>query len=464
MRNCLSHAIRIFKVDCTEFKVQLACANLISRIDLLMKLFSGRENVKETPTLWKSSSCPMKNVANLSTGSPRKLGKPDRAESRCACVRDNVCPPSSARRPSARGAVAEDGERCWGWGLRLQAGGQLTRIRRDSGTRPREETSLHIKAWSQQLKAPGRRLAVRVATTVLCSRPSSQARQLSLCQIASQGIPESGYGKRLFAISVSAVVTIIISVICLFEICSQHSATKDGTPQEKRTFLGRKKKGAKRVVDEVGGKSMVDKQYDEESLDNPLCFMDTFHLEDEVGGQTMDEEYTISSGERSAPPPLFAPQPTSLSVPPTTPMYVSLYVPTYVTPSAPTYVTPSAPTYVTPSERPYLPPSERSYLPPSIHLSQSLSVHGVSKCPSMPMYVTLYIPPVFLYIPPVSLYLSPSEPPSAPTYVTPSERPYLLPSERPYLPPSERAYLPPSERPYLPPSVHLSPSLSVHGC
>ncbi|XP_053122480.1 uncharacterized protein LOC128332138 isoform X2 [Hemicordylus capensis] len=145
MRNRLSHAIRILKVDCTEFKVQLACANLLSRIELLMKLFSGSENIKETPTLWKSSCCPMKNVANLATRSPRKLAKPE---------------------------------------------------------------------------------------------------------IASQGIPESGYGKRLFAISVSAVVTIIISVICLFETCSQRSATKDGTPQEKWTFLGRKKKGAKQYNEE----------------------------------------------------------------------------------------------------------------------------------------------------------------------------------------------------------------------
>ncbi|XP_062983944.1 leucine-rich repeat-containing protein 37A2-like [Elgaria multicarinata webbii] len=192
VRNLISHVIRILKMDCTEPTIQMACAKLISRTGLLMKLFSERENLQETSSLWKSYFWSAKNVANMTTVSPRKIGKPSD-------------------------------------------------------------------------------------------------------EIARQGIPEYGYGnKLLLAISVTAVIMIIIAVICLIEICSQRSAAKsrEGTPQEKRTFLGRKKKGAPekqtsaassldkplwlkdmyQPLDEIRKKNMVDKLHDEESSEEDDIF------------------------------------------------------------------------------------------------------------------------------------------------------------------------------------------------
>ncbi|XP_053116139.1 leucine-rich repeat-containing protein 37A3-like isoform X2 [Hemicordylus capensis] len=75
VRNLISHTLRILKMDCTMSRVQLACAMLISRTGLLMKLFSERENFMDNSALWKSYFLSMKYVSNLATGSPRKLGK-----------------------------------------------------------------------------------------------------------------------------------------------------------------------------------------------------------------------------------------------------------------------------------------------------------------------------------------------------------------------------------------------------
>ncbi|XP_053120663.1 uncharacterized protein LOC128331346 [Hemicordylus capensis] len=151
VRSRLAHVIRRLKVDCTESKVQLACAKMISRLTMLLNLFSEREYVKETSSLWKSYCRPMKNVANLATGNPRKRVNPE---------------------------------------------------------------------------------------------------------IASQGISEYGYGKRLFAISVTAVITMIMAVICLFESSSA------GSP-----VLGKPLR-LKESVDKVGGK----KQHDEDSSGDKAIF------------------------------------------------------------------------------------------------------------------------------------------------------------------------------------------------
>ncbi|XP_061446465.1 leucine-rich repeat-containing protein 37A-like [Rhineura floridana] len=184
VRNLISHVIRILKMDCTEPTIQMACAKLISRTGLLMKLFSERENIKETTSLWKSYFWSTKNVPNMTTASPRKMGKPSD-------------------------------------------------------------------------------------------------------EIARQGIPEYGYGnKLLLAISVTAVIMIIIAVICLIEICSQRSAAKsrDGSPHEKRTFLGRKKKGAPEK--KTSGSSVV----------KPLWLTDMYQPVDKIRtknlvGKLHDEEY-----------------------------------------------------------------------------------------------------------------------------------------------------------------------------
>ncbi|KAH0626961.1 hypothetical protein JD844_002290 [Phrynosoma platyrhinos] len=201
VRNLISHVIRILKMDCTEPTIQMACAKLISRTGLLMKLFSERENIKETSSLWKSYFWPVKNAGNKTKAHGRKMGKPSD-------------------------------------------------------------------------------------------------------EIARQGIPEYGYGnKLLLAISVTAVIMVIIAVICLIEvtliwkelkICSQRSAarSREGTPQEKRSFLGRRRKSALekqasaassldkplwlkdmyQPLDEARRKSMADKLHDEESSEEDELF------------------------------------------------------------------------------------------------------------------------------------------------------------------------------------------------
>ncbi|XP_042329552.1 leucine-rich repeat-containing protein 37A-like [Sceloporus undulatus] len=184
VRNLISHVIRILKMDCTEPTIQMACAKLISRTGLLMKLFSERENIKETSSLWKSYFWPVKNAT---TPQSRKMGKPSD-------------------------------------------------------------------------------------------------------EIARQGIPEYGYGnKLLLAISVTAVIMVIIAVICLIEICSQRSAARrEGG--EKRGFLGRRSKLEKQgsttssfdkplwlkdmdhPLDDTRRKSMADKLHDEESSEEDELF------------------------------------------------------------------------------------------------------------------------------------------------------------------------------------------------
>nr|XP_060637213.1 leucine-rich repeat-containing protein 37A2-like [Anolis sagrei ordinatus] len=76
VRKLISHVIRILKMDCTEPAIQMACAKLISRTGLLMKLFSDRENIKETSPLWESYFWPVKNAVNKTKSSSRKIEKP----------------------------------------------------------------------------------------------------------------------------------------------------------------------------------------------------------------------------------------------------------------------------------------------------------------------------------------------------------------------------------------------------
>uniref|UniRef100_A0A8C8SUN5 LRRC37A/B like protein 1 C-terminal domain-containing protein n=1 Tax=Pelusios castaneus TaxID=367368 RepID=A0A8C8SUN5_9SAUR len=79
VRNLISHVIRTLKMDCTEPRVQLACAKLISKTGLLMKLFSEREDIKETSSLWKMYLWENRNAPNESTHQ-RKAGVKDSEE------------------------------------------------------------------------------------------------------------------------------------------------------------------------------------------------------------------------------------------------------------------------------------------------------------------------------------------------------------------------------------------------
>ncbi|XP_043359437.1 leucine-rich repeat-containing protein 37A2-like [Dermochelys coriacea] len=79
VRNLISHVIRTLKMDCTEPRVQLACAKLISKTGLLMKLFSEREDIKETSSLWQTYLWENGNVPNKSAHQ-RKASKKDSEE------------------------------------------------------------------------------------------------------------------------------------------------------------------------------------------------------------------------------------------------------------------------------------------------------------------------------------------------------------------------------------------------
>uniref|UniRef100_A0A8C4VUQ6 LRRC37A/B like protein 1 C-terminal domain-containing protein n=1 Tax=Gopherus evgoodei TaxID=1825980 RepID=A0A8C4VUQ6_9SAUR len=79
VRNLISHVIRTLKMDCTEPRVQLACAKLISKTGLLMKLFSEREDIKETSSLWRTYLWENRNAPNESTHQ-RKTSKKDSEE------------------------------------------------------------------------------------------------------------------------------------------------------------------------------------------------------------------------------------------------------------------------------------------------------------------------------------------------------------------------------------------------
>ncbi|XP_008561516.1 PREDICTED: leucine-rich repeat-containing protein 37A2-like, partial [Galeopterus variegatus] len=61
MRRLISHVLRTLKTDCSEPYVQMACAKLISRTGLLMKLLSERQEAKASkaewdPDQWKSEN------------------------------------------------------------------------------------------------------------------------------------------------------------------------------------------------------------------------------------------------------------------------------------------------------------------------------------------------------------------------------------------------------------------------
>ncbi|XP_053122193.1 uncharacterized protein LOC128332031 isoform X3 [Hemicordylus capensis] len=318
VRNLISHTLHILKMDCTVSRVQLACATLISRTGLLMKLFSERENFMDNSALWKSYFLSMKYVSNLATGSPRKLGK---------------------------------------------------------------------------------------------------------SEIGSQGIPEYGYGKKLlFAISVTAVIIIIISVIGLIESSSAGSSVLD-----KPLWL----KDMYQLLDEVRKKSMVDKMHDEESSEDEDIFSWARVPGAPPGPPSpspveQPPSRRPSSRKMSAHPSHFAPQSAPPSVPPSMPMYMSPSVPPSLPPSVPPYITPYAPPSATPSVHPYVPPS----VSPSIHQS---------------------VPPSELQSVPPSEYQS--VPPSAPH----SARPSVHQSAPPSAPPSAPHSAPHSARPSVPASVEGAP-------
>ncbi|XP_043440751.1 leucine-rich repeat-containing protein 37A2-like isoform X4 [Prionailurus bengalensis] len=67
VRSLISHVIRTLKMDCSETHMQLACAKLISRTGLLMKLLSEQQEVKMSKAEWDTDQWKNENYINEST-------------------------------------------------------------------------------------------------------------------------------------------------------------------------------------------------------------------------------------------------------------------------------------------------------------------------------------------------------------------------------------------------------------
>ncbi|XP_058140365.1 leucine-rich repeat-containing protein 37A2-like isoform X6 [Dasypus novemcinctus] len=67
VRKLISHVMRTLKMDCSEPHVQLACAKLISRTGLLMKLLSEQQEVKVSKADWDTDQWKTENYIHEST-------------------------------------------------------------------------------------------------------------------------------------------------------------------------------------------------------------------------------------------------------------------------------------------------------------------------------------------------------------------------------------------------------------
>ncbi|XP_049640520.1 leucine-rich repeat-containing protein 37A3-like [Suncus etruscus] len=67
VRRLIAHVIRTLKMDCSDSQVQLACAKLISRTGLLMKLLSEQQEVKVSKAEWDTDQWKTENYINEST-------------------------------------------------------------------------------------------------------------------------------------------------------------------------------------------------------------------------------------------------------------------------------------------------------------------------------------------------------------------------------------------------------------
>ncbi|XP_007447121.1 PREDICTED: leucine-rich repeat-containing protein 37A3-like [Lipotes vexillifer] len=67
VRRLISHVIQTLKMNCSETHVQLACANLISRTGLLMKLLSKQQEVNASKAEWYTDEWKADNYISEST-------------------------------------------------------------------------------------------------------------------------------------------------------------------------------------------------------------------------------------------------------------------------------------------------------------------------------------------------------------------------------------------------------------
>uniref|UniRef100_A0A2K5VMS2 LRRC37A/B like protein 1 C-terminal domain-containing protein n=1 Tax=Macaca fascicularis TaxID=9541 RepID=A0A2K5VMS2_MACFA len=66
VRRLISHVIRTLKMDCSDTRVQLTCAKLISRTGLLMKLLREQQEVKASKAEWDTEQWKTENYINES--------------------------------------------------------------------------------------------------------------------------------------------------------------------------------------------------------------------------------------------------------------------------------------------------------------------------------------------------------------------------------------------------------------
>uniref|UniRef100_B1AWG4 Leucine rich repeat containing 37A n=2 Tax=Mus musculus TaxID=10090 RepID=B1AWG4_MOUSE len=67
VRRLISHVIRTLKMDCSDTRVQMSCAKLISRTGLLMKLLSEQQDFKLSRADWDTDQWKTENYINEST-------------------------------------------------------------------------------------------------------------------------------------------------------------------------------------------------------------------------------------------------------------------------------------------------------------------------------------------------------------------------------------------------------------
>ncbi|KAL4834789.1 hypothetical protein H8958_009751 [Nasalis larvatus] len=67
VRRLIAHVIRTLKMDCSDTRVQVTCAKLISRTGLLMKLFSEQQDVKASKAEWDTEQWKTENYIDEST-------------------------------------------------------------------------------------------------------------------------------------------------------------------------------------------------------------------------------------------------------------------------------------------------------------------------------------------------------------------------------------------------------------
>ncbi|XP_037666403.1 leucine-rich repeat-containing protein 37A3-like [Choloepus didactylus] len=120
VRRLISHVIQTLKMDCSEPHVQLACAKLISRTGLLMKLLSEQQEVKVSKAEWDTDQGKTENYINESTEVQSEQKEQGSSERKLPTSGATGSPQASwVLGPLSRDWACEDGwghsATCWGF-------------------------------------------------------------------------------------------------------------------------------------------------------------------------------------------------------------------------------------------------------------------------------------------------------------------------------------------------------------